>query len=202
LGARVAQVLQYRKGKAKPKPKTAARRTGTRARRKTSPAKQSGSRWINWLGMVAFAFVMSAIGVGWVLGGLNEDRIGGARASTGGSLESASFTLCGYDNSNDCVVDGDTFRYRGTTFRIADIDTPEVFSYRCAHEKALGEEATRRLRALLNAGPFVLEGYESRDEDQYGRKLRLVTRNGESLGMMLVDEGLARQWDGARHPWC
>ncbi len=197
----MAQVLRYRKGK--PKPKTAVRpRTGTRARRKSIPQKQSGSRWINWLGMMAFAFVMSAVGVGWVLGGLNEDRIGGARASTGGSVERASFTLCGYDNGNDCVVDGDTFRHRGTTFRIADIDTPEVFSYKCAREKELGEEATRRLHALLNAGPFVLEAYESRDEDQYGRKLRLVTRNGQSLGMVLVSEGLARQWDGARHPWC
>ncbi len=197
----MAQVLQYRKGK--PKPKTAARpRTGSRARRKSIPRKQSGGRWINWLGMVAFAFVMSAIGVGWVLGGLNEDRIGSATASTGGRVERASFTLCGYDNGNDCVIDGDTFRYRGTTFRIADIDTPEVFSYKCVHEKELGEEATRRLHALLNAGPFVLEGYESRDEDQYGRKLRLVTRDGQSLGMMLVGEGLARQWDGARHPWC
>jgi hypothetical protein len=27
-------------------------------------------------------------------------------------------------------------------------------------------------------------------------------RNGRSLGAMLVDEGLARRWDGARHPWC
>ena len=144
---------------------------------------------------------MSAIGAGWVLGGLNEDRIGGARASTGDRIERASFTLCGYDNGNDCVIDGDTFRYRGTTFRIADIDTPEVFSYRCAREKELGEAATRRLHALLNAGPFALQGY-SRDEDQYGRKLRLVTRNGQSLGMILVDEGLARQWDGGRHAWC
>ena len=48
----------------------------------------------------------------------------------------------------------------------------------------------------------MLEGYGRRDEDQYGRKLRLVTRNGQSIGMMLVAEGLAREWDGTRHPWC
>jgi micrococcal nuclease len=199
----MARVPQQRKAKPKPKPKTAARsRSGRRPRRKSAPARTFADRWAKWLGMMAFAFVISAIGAGWVLGGLNEDRIGGARASTGTSIERASFSLCGYDNGNDCVVDGDTFRYRGTTFRIADIDTPEVFSYRCAHEKELGEEATRRLHALLNAGPFVLEDFASRDEDQYGRKLRRVTRNGQSLGMMLVAEGLAREWDGTRHPWC
>jgi micrococcal nuclease len=197
----MARVPQQRKGK--PKPKTAARsRSGRRPRRKAAPPKAPVNRWATWLGMMAFAFVMSAIGAGWVLGGLNEDRIGGAQASTGDSIERASFSLCGYDNGNDCVIDGDTFRYRGTTFRIADIDTPEVFSYRCPREKQLGEEATRRLHALLNAGPFVLEDYSSRDEDQYGRKLRRVTRNGQSLGMTLVAEGLARQWDGVRHPWC
>ena len=35
-----------------------------------------------------------------------------------------------------------------------------------------------------------------------GRALRVVTRGGESIGGMLVAEGLARRWDGARHPWC
>ncbi len=36
------------------------------------------------------------------------------------------------------------------------------------------------------------------DADRYGRKLRLIMRDGESLGAALVDEGLADQWDGAR----
>ena len=33
-----------------------------------------------------------------------------------------------------------------------------------------------------------------RDEDRYGRKLRVVVRNGRSLGDQLVSEGLARTW--------
>ena len=57
------------------------------------------------------------------------------------------------------------------------------------------------MHQLLNAGAFELQPYE-RDEDQYGRKLRIVTRDGRSLGQILVAEGLARTWDGARHPWC
>jgi endonuclease YncB( thermonuclease family) len=41
-----------------------------------------------------------------------------------------------------------------------------------------------------------------RDADRYGRKLRVVTRNGRSLGDILVAEGLARRWDGRRRSWC
>ena len=54
---------------------------------------------------------------------------------------------------------------------------------------------------LLAAGPFELSPVD-RDEDRYGRKLRVVTRNGRSLGDQLVAEGLARTWTGRREPWC
>lgn len=33
--------------------------------------------------------------------------------------------------------------------------------------------------------------WHSRDEDRYGRKLRVLVRNGRSLGDILVSEGLA-----------
>jgi endonuclease YncB( thermonuclease family) len=151
--------------------------------------------------MLAFTLVVGAVAVGWVFG-VNEQRTAGAKGSTSVDLERAHFALCRYDIGNDCVIDGDTFRYGGTTIRIADIDSPEVFSYGCNEERALGEQATRRLHALLNAGPFALANHPSRDEDQFGRKLRLVTRNGESLGRLLVNEGLAQEWEGARRPWC
>jgi endonuclease YncB( thermonuclease family) len=58
------------------------------------------------------------------------------------------------------------------------------------------------MQALLNAGPFVLRGI-GRDEDRYGRKLRLVMRDGRSLGMVLVNEGIARRYHGQRRKaWC
>jgi endonuclease YncB( thermonuclease family) len=100
------------------------------------------------------------------------------------------------------VIDGDTFVYRDIHIRIADIDTPEVHG-RCAAETALAARATQRMRALLAAGPFELHPTgDGRDEDRYRRKLRIVTRNGRSLGDMLVAEGLARTWTGRREPWC
>lgn len=100
------------------------------------------------------------------------------------------------------VIDGDTFDYRGIRVRVADIDTPEVRG-RCASEIQLAARATVRMRALLNEGPFELHPLASgRDLDRYGRKLRIVTRNGRSLGDQLVSEGLARTWSGRREPWC
>jgi len=100
------------------------------------------------------------------------------------------------------VIDGDTFRLDGVTIRIADIDTPEVDG-RCDAERAVAASATRRLEALLGEGAFSLEaGGDGRDEDRYGRKLRIVTRGGRSLGDVLVEEGLARPWTGRRLPWC
>lgn len=99
------------------------------------------------------------------------------------------------------VIDGDTFWTGGVKVRIADIDTPEL-SALCPREAALAERARVRLTGLLAAGPFDLETVGSRDEDRYGRKLRVVTREGRSLGDQLVAEGLARTWVGRREPWC
>ncbi len=126
----------------------------------------------------------------------------GARvgASSGESV-SLEMPLCGSARRINCVVDGDTIWVKGEKIRIADIDTPEIFSPKCASEKARGEEATARLADLLNQGPFELVDYE-RETDRYGRSLKIVMRNGRSLGGVLVAEGLAREWDGARHGWC
>jgi len=114
---------------------------------------------------------------------------------------SASFSICGEGRRANCVVDGDTFWYQGQKIRIADIDTPELSPPRCEAERVKGEAAKARLLALLKAGKFsLLAGI--RDEDKYGRKLRTVSRDGRSLCDVLVAEGLARSWDGARRSWC
>lgn len=101
-----------------------------------------------------------------------------------------------------CVIDGDTIRIEGQSIRIADIDTPEVRNFSCPEEKALGDRATLRMAQLLSEGGFSMRLWDHRDQDQYGRKLRVITRDGQSLGMVLVAEGLARPWDGARRSWC
>ncbi len=117
------------------------------------------------------------------------------------SIAARRFPICGSGARIDCVVDGDTIWLGGTKIRLADIDTPEVSSPQCSAERRLGERATLRLQALLNAGPFDLRA-PGRDEDRYGRKLRTLHRGGQSLGDILVAEGLAHRWTGRRESWC
>ncbi|NIJ21986.1 endonuclease YncB(thermonuclease family) [Sphingomonas naasensis] len=118
-----------------------------------------------------------------------------------GATISRRFGACHSGGGTNCVVDGDTFWLDGERIRIADIDAPETHPPRCAEEARLGDAATERLRALLNAGPVQL-AMTDRDTDRYGRKLRVVLRDGRSLGAQMVDEGLARTWTGHRRPWC
>lgn len=111
------------------------------------------------------------------------------------------FSICHTGGGVDCVVDGDTAWIGGVKIRLADIDAPETHPPRCRRERLLGDRATRRLRDLLSAGAFRLVRVD-RDEDRYGRKLRIVVRGTMSIGDQLVREGLARTWDGRRRPWC
>jgi micrococcal nuclease len=116
--------------------------------------------------------------------------------------ENGSFALCAAAARQDCVIDGDTIRYRGIKIRLEGIDAPETSSPQCASEAARGRRATQRLLELMNAGPFAVVRSGGRDEDIYGRKLRTIERAGRSLGDVLIAEGLARRWDGARRSWC
>ena len=116
-------------------------------------------------------------------------------------LLAAALALCAQGPRTTCVVDGDTFWFDGEKVRIADINPPETHGAACAAERARGQAATRRLAALLGAGPFRLES-GTRERDRYGRLLRTVTRGGTSIGEQLVAEGLAERWQGRRGNWC
>ena len=61
------------------------------------------------------------------------------------------------------------------------------------------ERSTARFTALLNEGGFTLTGS---GQDRYGRELRVVERDGASVGAALVREGLAEEWGGVRRVWC
>lgn len=113
----------------------------------------------------------------------------------------AVFGICYTGGGQNCVVDGDTAWIGGEKIRVADIDAPETHPPRCPSEADLGARATKRLAELMNAGPFELRTI-GRDTDRYGRKLRVLMRHGRSIGDQLVEEGLARTWEGRRRPWC
>lgn len=114
---------------------------------------------------------------------------------------SEAFSICGSGQRITCVVDGDTFWFRGEKIRIADIDTPELSPPRCERERERGLAAKQRLLDILNSGPLSFKT-TARDEDRFGRKLRIVYRERRSVGDILVAEGLARKWEGSRRSWC
>lgn len=144
---------------------------------------------------------VAGLSVGLGVAGLTPIGGGEAFARSAPDTEAASFAFCHNGGGTNCVVDGDTIWYRGSKIRIADIDTPETHQPKCVAEAELGAAATRRMLELVNSGPFTLQSID-RDQDRYGRKLRILTRGGQSLGNILVEEGLARYYAGGRRSWC
>jgi micrococcal nuclease len=114
---------------------------------------------------------------------------------------SDAFSICGSGQRITCVVDGDTFWFRGEKIRIADIDTPELSPPRCQRERERGLAAKQRLLDILNSGPLSFKT-TAREKDRFGRKLRIVYRDRRSVGDILIAEGLARKWQGSRRSWC
>lgn len=101
------------------------------------------------------------------------------------------------------AIDGDTIVVQGEHIRILNIDAPEIGHPKCDAELRLGLVAKRRMQALIEGGVVTLErGDNGRMTDRYGRSLARVLVDGKDAGEMLISEGLARRWDGARHPWC
>ena len=158
---------------------------------------------------VLIFIVTIAGGIGWVA---LDDRFGRPDGPAADVIElprptivtdtlTARFDLCAGAVRANCVVDGDTFWFRGEKIRVADIDAPEISEPSCPAERQAGEMSRDRLLAMLNEGRLSLAaGW--RDEDRYGRKLRVVSRLGRSLGERLVEEGLARRWNGPDFGWC
>ena len=134
--------------------------------------------------------------------GSYEFREGSDAAIAGPDPEHGAFAPCHGAHRVTCIVDGDTFWYQGEKIRIADINAPELERPACAYEAQLAQAATDRLTVLLNAGAFTLAPWPRRRIDQYGRSLYVIERGGRSLGLVLVDEGLAERWKGYRGSWC
>lgn len=91
--------------------------------------------------------------------------------------------------------DGDTLR---ATFRIANIDTPEIKG-ECEFERNLAQKAKAYTAAWLAKRSVTIRQI---GVDRYGRVLALVQRDAEDLGESLIQAGLARPWRGKREIWC
>lgn len=156
----------------------------------------------NWAFVLLLAAPLLGVGGAWIWHTQNtQPQSLTDQAGSSSEQYQVSFGRCSGPIRINCVVDGDTFWLKGTKYRIADINAPEVSNPGCNAEAALGERATSRLVDLLNGGSFSLRDTDL-DQDKYGRMLRVVTREGESIGEVLVAEGLAERWTGRRRSWC
>src|SRR5262245_45904762 len=114
------------------------------------------------------------------------------------------------------VVDGDTIRIAGETFRLVGFDAPETYRAQCPSERELGNRATFRLRQLVAGGGLELErvacacrpGTEGTARCNYGRSCGVLTVRGRDVGEVLIAEGLARSYICGRtacpprQTWC
>lgn len=100
-----------------------------------------------------------------------------------------------------CLVDGDTGWYRGSKWRLLDIDTPEYAPHaECPAETVTAAQSTERMRDLMRGG-YVFE-YSGR-ADRNGRALVTIRLNdGRDAGRVLVEEGLAVDWPHEPGIWC
>ncbi len=100
------------------------------------------------------------------------------------------------------VVDGDTIRMDGDSWRLVGLDTPETYEPGCDFELALGQAATARLRGLMASGR-VVEVIRLPGRDRFDRGLARLFIGGEDIADILVREGLARPYEGGRRlGWC
>jgi endonuclease YncB( thermonuclease family) len=112
------------------------------------------------------------------------------------------FYFCGTSGLDNCVVDGDTFWFAKTKITLADIAAPATDKAACQQERDRGFAAKVRLRELLNSGRFDIEVLKGQPLAAGSAVMRVVTRDGRSLGSMLVSEGLAKPRLAPNQSWC
>jgi endonuclease YncB( thermonuclease family) len=115
------------------------------------------------------------------------------------------------------VVDGDTVRLDGQSYRLVGLDTPESGARaKCAAEREKATAAVRRLREIVAGGGIRLDrvacncpaNTEGTEQCNYGRLCGVLTSSGRDVGQTLIGEGLARSYNcGAwycppKQPWC
>ena len=115
---------------------------------------------------------------------------------------SGKFYFCGTSGLDNCVMTGDTFWYKKTKIVLADIAAPRTEGTACQQERDRGFAAKVRLKDLLSSGRFDLETLKAQAAGGAPGVMRVATRNGRSLGSILVSEGLAKPRMARQQSWC
>ena len=117
------------------------------------------------------------------------------------------------------VVDGDTIRvyHDAPDVRLVGFNAPETRRAQCPEERALGDQATRRLREIIGSGNLDFDfvdcscpvGTEGTFSCNYGRSCGTLKANGLDVGKILISEHLAVQFQcgvtrcpKTPRPWC
>jgi hypothetical protein len=160
----------------------------------------------NWLSdyqVRKLLFILAVLAVLWAVFYVQE-RWDGAEHSSPLSAQIA-------------VVDGDTVRNNGQSYRLVGFNTPESGRRAgCREERALSAKATDRLEQLVSEGNVDLRrvacacppGTEGTSACNHGRLCANLYVSGRDVGSILINEGLAERYVcGAtscprRGDWC
>jgi endonuclease YncB( thermonuclease family) len=171
------------------------------------PPRPRSSHWQAWLAAFALGFVLTLLV--WPSPGPQRAPLPEV-ISLGRPISTEVM-------SSISVVDGDTVRSGGQTYRLVGFDTPERGDLaRCARERTLAQQATQRLQQLIGSGHVTLQrvacackpGTEGTSRCNYGRLCGTLRADGRNVGAILIREGLAHSYvcSGTgcprRRSWC
>lgn len=171
------------------------RRDPVPLRNQASLAKAvAGSRekemWLGVAGILLFAVVLAATIIGISVATISRDDP---------QSHAALFSQCYNATSSNCVADGDTIYFGAEKVQIAGIAVPSIRDYACPEEQSRAINAALRLADLLNSGIVTVS---APFRDSGGRDVRSVRVDGNDVGQRLIDESLARSFDGGKQNWC
>lgn len=108
------------------------------------------------------------------------------------------FALCDNPKGDACVLSADSYAWRGHRYHLSDISVPSHVAARCAQEAELARKGRILLAVMLNGGAFKARP-DAADTDP---DARILTRDGVSLGQLMVLKGHARPWSPRPSDWC
>lgn len=121
----------------------------------------------------------------------------GASANSPTSI-SASFAACDDLNGEACVLTANSYAYQGRCYHLSDISVPAEAGALCPEEAQKAQRGRMALLTLLNGGRFDARP-DPADANPAARRL---TRDGVSLGEIMIFKGHARPWSPTPIDWC